>query len=74
MHRKNIISFDQKQNNNGDTYFYKDSLFQYLLNSKKEKIEKEFEEDIVFFQHIVFGDAIHIMQILKNIRIENLVR
>ena len=41
MHRKNNTSFDQFQNNNGDTYFYKDSLFQYLLNSKKDKIEKE---------------------------------
>ena len=41
MHRKNNTSFDQFQNNNGDTYFYKDSLFQYLLNIKKDKIEKE---------------------------------
>lgn len=41
MHRKNINSFDEMQNNNGDTYFYKDSLFQFLLNDKKNIIEKK---------------------------------
>ena len=34
-HYENFDSFDVMQNNNGDTYFYKDLLMQTILELKK---------------------------------------
>lgn len=39
MHRENTGNFDLDQNNNGDTAFYKDKLFNFLLEDKKKLIE-----------------------------------
>ena len=36
----NTNSFDEVQNNCGDTRFYKDSLMQVFLKSKKKILEK----------------------------------
>ena len=40
-HRLNFNSFDTKQNNNHDTYFYGDHLMESLLLNKKKLMEKE---------------------------------
>jgi hypothetical protein len=40
-HIRNFDSFDCRQNNNGDTYFYKDPLMQSLLAKKLPLMEKE---------------------------------
>ena len=39
-HRSNFDSFDEIQNNNGDTYFYGDPLMESLMLCKQNKIEK----------------------------------
>lgn len=39
-HKNNKQSFDTVQNDNGDTYFYKDPLMQSLLINKKHIMEK----------------------------------
>ena len=39
-HFNNLNSFDVKQNNNGDTYFYKDVLMESMLELKKPILEK----------------------------------
>lgn len=39
-HRTNIHSFDNTQNNNGDTYFYGDPIMEALMISKQYKLEK----------------------------------
>tara|TARA_R100001086_G_scaffold100187_2_gene50128 strand:+ start:4103 stop:4648 length:546 start_codon:yes stop_codon:yes gene_type:complete len=39
-HYENFDSFDVMQNNNGDTYFYKDPLMQTILQLKKPVFEK----------------------------------
>lgn len=39
-HMDNNSKFDFEQNNNGDTFFYKDFVMQALLKSKKEIFEK----------------------------------
>jgi hypothetical protein len=40
-HRLNVDSFDTKQNNNCDTYFYGDPLMESLMINKKHILEKE---------------------------------
>jgi len=40
-HRINLDSFDFRQSNVGDTYFYGDKLMESLMLSKKHLIEKE---------------------------------
>jgi hypothetical protein len=40
-HRLNFDSFDFKQNNNGDTFFYGDPLMESLLLNKRSLLEKE---------------------------------
>ena len=40
-HRTNIKSFDFKQNNNWDTYYYGDAIIESILIKKKDIIEKE---------------------------------
>jgi len=40
-HRLNTNSFDEVQNNNGDTYFYGDPLMEALMVSKLELMKKE---------------------------------
>ena len=42
QHYNNDKNFDLFQNNNGDTYFYKDPLIQVYLTSKKPIVEKIF--------------------------------
>jgi hypothetical protein len=39
-HRINLDSFDFKQNNNGDTYFYADPAMESLLVNKKNMMEE----------------------------------
>ena len=40
-HRTNFDSFDCKQNNNGDTFFYGDPLMESLMVNKLEIMQKE---------------------------------
>lgn len=39
MHRNNLNNFDLQQTKTGDTFFYKDPLFEFLLNDKKHIVE-----------------------------------
>lgn len=38
-HRNNSTNFDLTQTTTGDSFFYKDPLFQFLLNDKKHVVE-----------------------------------
>ena len=40
-HRNNFSNFDLTQNNNADTYFYKDNLFEFLLRDKIKLVEEK---------------------------------
>jgi hypothetical protein len=40
-HRENFTSYDFDQNNNGDTYFYKDPVMQSLAKAKKKIFEEK---------------------------------
>ena len=40
LHEENVNNFDEFQNNNGDTAFYKDPLFNFLQRDKHKIIEE----------------------------------
>jgi hypothetical protein len=46
-HRNNFSSFDENQNNNADTYFYKDNLFEFLLRDKIKLVEEKTEYSLL---------------------------
>tara|TARA_Y100001938_G_scaffold150354_1_gene240896 strand:- start:313 stop:855 length:543 start_codon:yes stop_codon:yes gene_type:complete len=58
-HIKNTDNFDEVQNNCGDTKFYKDSLMQVFLKSKKKILEKninlKLHETYTFWRCYTYG-------------------
>ena len=58
-HIKNTDNFDEKQNNCGDTYFYKDPLIQTFLKNKKKILEKnvnlKLHETYTFWRCYTYG-------------------